>query len=67
MANQKLIARLNELYRESQQRTLTVEELSERDQLRREYLEMIKAQVRESLERIELIDENGNRIEDHKH
>jgi uncharacterized protein YnzC (UPF0291/DUF896 family) len=52
--NKILVDRLNELYRESQLRTLSPEELQERDQLRREYLAMIKDQIRNSLDRIEI-------------
>lgn len=65
--NKELVDRLNELYRESKQRTLSPEELQERDQLRREYLAMIKDQIRNSLDRIEIIDEHGNLIDEHKH
>lgn len=62
-----LIARLNEIYKESKSRTLSPEELAERDQLRKEYLAIIKDQVRNSLEQMEIVDEKGNMVEPHKH
>lgn len=45
----QIIARLNELYHRSQQTDLTAEELRERDQLRRIYLDSIRGQVTASL------------------
>ena len=68
----KLIERLNELYRESKARTLTVEELQERDELRKEYIGLIKDQVRCTIDQIEIVDEQGDPIHhdhdrDHKH
>jgi uncharacterized protein YnzC (UPF0291/DUF896 family) len=67
MDMKQLIARLNEIYKESKSRTLHPEELAERDRLRKEYLAIIKDQVRNSLERVEIVDENGNKIEPHQH
>jgi uncharacterized protein YnzC (UPF0291/DUF896 family) len=67
MDMKQLVARLNEIYRESKLRTLDPEELAERDRLRKEYLLMIKDQVRSSLDQVEIVDENGNIIEPHKH
>lgn len=57
MENRQLIERLNELYRRSLAAPLTPGELAERDQLRREYLKMIRNQVQASLDRIEVVDE----------
>ncbi len=50
------IARLNELYHKSRQQPLSPAELAERDQLRREYLGMIRNQVQASLDRIEIVE-----------
>ena len=57
MENRQLIERLNELYRRSLAAPLTPGELAERDQLRREYLKMIRNQVQASLDRIEVVDD----------
>ena len=67
MDMKQLVDRLNEIYKESKSRSLNVEELAERDRLRKEYLAIIKDQVRNSLEQVEIVDENGNFIEPHKH
>lgn len=67
MDMKQLVARLNEIYKESKSRSLSPEELAERDQLRKEYLGIIKDQVRNSLDQVEIVDENGNIIEPHKH
>jgi uncharacterized protein YnzC (UPF0291/DUF896 family) len=67
MDMKQLVARLNEIYKESKSRSLSTEELAERDQLRKEYLSAIKDQVRHSLDHVEVVDEDGKIIEHHKH
>ncbi len=67
MEMKRLVARLNEIYKESKSRTLNPTELAERDELRKEYLALIRDQVRDSLDRVEIVDENGKTIESHKH
>ncbi|TCL73230.1 uncharacterized protein DUF896 [Hydrogenispora ethanolica] len=64
-----LTARLNALYHKSQKEGLTPEELAERDQLRRQYLGMIRNQVQSSLERIRVVDapEEHEETCDHQH
>ena len=54
-----LIARINELYHKSQQTPLTPAELQERNELRRQYLDAITAQVKSTLDRVEVVDESG--------
>lgn len=67
MDMKQLVARLNEIYKESKSRSLDAEELAERDRLRKEYLAIIKDQVRNSLDQVEIVDENGNIVKHHKH
>lgn len=67
----EVIKRLNELYHQSLQEPLSPAELAERDRLRRIYLNSIREQFKVTLDRIEIIDEAGNRIvphgDGHKH
>lgn len=65
MPDLKVIDRLNELYRKSQQEALSAEELAERDRLRRVYLDSIKEQFKSTLDRIEVVDESGNKVDIH--
>lgn len=53
MNNQNRVNRLNALYKKAQLQPLNAAELAERDQLRREYLAMIRGQVKASLEQFE--------------
>ena len=55
------IARINELARKAKQEGLTSEELQERDALRREYIESVKANLRSQLDNTYLVDERGNK------
>ncbi len=65
MPDQKVIERLNELYHKSKQGPLSAEELAERDRLRRIYLDSIKEQFKVTLDRIEIVDEAGNKVDPH--
>lgn len=65
MPKLKVIERLNELYQKSQRETLSTEELAERDQLRRVYLDSIKEQFKVTLDRVEIVDEMGNKVDPH--
>ncbi len=65
MPELKVIKRLNELYHKSQQGPLSTEELAERDRLRRVYLDSIKEQFKVTLDRIEIVDEDGNIVDPH--
>lgn len=66
MPDLKVIERLNELYHKSQQGPLSMEELAERDRLRRIYLDSIKEQLKMSLDRIEIVDEVGDNVGSHR-
>ena len=77
MEMKQTIDRLNELYKLSQSRPLNTKELEERDKLRKEYLAMIRGQVQNALENIEIVDGDakhsrhgcgcGHEHCDHKH
>ena len=57
------IARINEFARRVKAgETLTPEELAERDALRREYIDSVKASLVGSLENTYLVDEKGNKV-----
>ena len=56
---QKRIDRINELTRISRQRELTDEEKSEREKLRREYVDAFKSSLVSQLENTYYIDKNG--------
>ncbi len=57
----KRLARINELAKKAKTEGLTEEEKAERDILRKEYLADFRKRVRAQIERIEFVDENGNR------
>ena len=52
--NQKSIERINELTKLSRERQLTPEETSEREALRKEYLQAIRRNFKATLDSIEL-------------
>ena len=56
---QKKIDRINELARLAKQRELTAEELAERDILRKEYIASVKNNLRNQLNNIDVINEQG--------
>lgn len=58
---QKRIDRISELTRISRERALTEEELAERAELRREYIEAVKASLTGQLENTYVVDEKGNK------
>ena len=58
---QKKIDRINALARKAKAGKLTPEELAERDQLRREYIDAVKASLVGQLENTYIVDEQGNK------
>ncbi len=54
---EKLINRINELSRKNKAEGLNENELAERDQLRKQYLQIFKKNFRQELDRIEFTDE----------
>lgn len=59
--NQEKIDRINELARKAKQGALTEEETRERDILRREYIDSVKASLTGHLENTYYVDEQGNK------
>jgi uncharacterized protein YnzC (UPF0291/DUF896 family) len=57
----EVIARINVLAKKAKAEGLTPEELAERDQLRRIYIDSFKASLVGSLENTYLVDEKGNK------
>lgn len=58
---QERIDRINELARKAKTVGLTPEELTERDALRREYIDAVKASLRSQLDNTYIVDEQGNK------
>ena len=58
---QKRIDRISELTRISRERPLTEEELAERAELRREYIEAVKSSLTGQLDNTYVVDEKGNK------
>lgn len=56
-----VIARINELAKKAKTEGLTPEELSERDGLRRIYLDAIRANLTAQLDNTYVVDEKGNK------
>ena len=56
-----VIARINELARKDKGEGLTPEELTERDKLRRIYIDSVKANLVGQLENTYYVDEKGNK------
>ena len=55
------IARINELARKAKTVGLTPEELTERDKLRRFYIDSVKANLTGQLDNTYIVDEKGNK------
>lgn len=58
---QERIDRINELARKAKAEGLTEEELVERDVLRREYIDSVKAALCSHLDNTYIVDEKGNK------
>lgn len=56
------IERINELARKAKAEGLTKEETVERDQLRRIYLDGVRASLRAQVETVKLVDDDGNDV-----
>ena len=57
---QKKIDRINELARKAKTEGLTPAETAERDALRREYIDSVKASLVGHLDNVYYVDDNGN-------
>lgn len=56
-----VIARINELAKKAKAEGLTPEELTERDKLRRIYIDSVKANLMGHLDNTYVVDEKGNK------
>lgn len=56
-----VIARINELAKKAKTEGLTPEELTERDKLRRIYIDSVKANLTGSLDNTYVVDQKGNK------
>ena len=59
--NQKKLDRINELARKAKDEGLTEEEIRERDILRREYIDSVVGNLRDTLDNTYVVDEHGNK------
>jgi len=62
MLSKEKIARINELSAKAKQGTLTEEEAKERTALRKEYLDTFRATMRDTIENVKIVDEQGNDV-----
>ncbi len=58
--DEKKIKRINELARKAKAEGMTEQERAEQAQLRRLFIESVRANVRAQLDNIDLVDEDGN-------
>jgi|NGEPerStandDraft_9_1074522.scaffolds.fasta_scaffold158398_1 uncharacterized protein YnzC (UPF0291/DUF896 family) len=58
---QKKIKRINKLAKKAKTSELTEDEKEEQKLLRQEYIEAYKANLKDTLENIVIVDENGNK------
>lgn len=56
------INRINELARKAKQAGLTEEEKTEQQALRQEYLQSIRADLHQTLERVRIVDQDGKAV-----
>ena len=62
MIDQKLINRINELAKIAKERDLTINELQERDELRKIYLKEFRKGFAQTLSGVKVVDEKGNDV-----
>lgn len=56
----KIIERINELARKNKSEGLSDEETVEREELRKQYLNVFKSNFRQQLDQIEIVDDKDN-------
>ena len=62
MLSKEKIARINELSKKKKMGTLTEAEAKEQTQLRKEYLDTFRNSMRETIENVKVIDQEGNDV-----
>lgn len=63
MVTDEMIARINELAKKSKAEGLTAEEAAEQQQLRRIYIDAFKQSMRQQLDNIQFVDEDGKPVQ----
>lgn len=58
---QETLKRINELAHKAKTESLTPEEITERDALRREYIDSVKQNLTAQLDNTYIVDEHGNK------
>jgi len=56
----ELLKRINELAKKSREKGLTPDEKQEQQRLRQEYLAIVRTNLQNQLNRVYIVDENGN-------
>lgn len=64
--DEKKIARINELYHKSKSEGLNTFEKAEQDALRKEYIEAIRGNMKQTLSQVSLLNPDGTVTELHK-
>ena len=57
--DEKKIARINELYHKSKAEGLNEQEIAEQKELRKEYIQAIRGNIRSQLDQIKVVNEDG--------
>lgn len=63
MVTDEMIARINALAKKSKTEGLTAEEADEQQQLRRIYIDAFKQSMRQQLDNIQFVDEDGKPVQ----
>ena len=62
MLSKEKLARINELSKLAKAGTLTEEQAKERTALRKEYLDVFRSTMRDTIENVKVVDEEGNDV-----
>ena len=62
MLSKEKISRINELSKKKKMGTLTEAEAKEQTQLRKEYLDTFRNSMRETIENVKIVDQEGNDV-----
>ncbi len=62
MLSSEKLARINELSKKSKESSLSKEELKEQAELRKEYLTVFRASMRDTVEHVRIFDPNGDEV-----
>ncbi|AWE08086.1 DUF896 family protein [Lysinibacillus sp. 2017] len=62
MLSKEKMARINELSKLAKEGNLTEEQAKERTALRKEYLDVFRSTMRDTIEHVKVVDEEGNDV-----